>query len=890
MKRYSPFILLLLLVCWCGTWSLSAQEGATVISIAVPELFEDDFRAVLDQFEAANPNIQVEIITLDGFEAPVGGEADLETYLDNMQEYAQLADLLLLSNSQLTPEATRAGYILDLTPLVNSDATINLDDFYTAMLSAWQWDGGLWGLPIAGDALLLYYNPTAFDNIGLPYPNEFWTIGDFISAVRALAEVDNVGTVTRPGFLDFSGGQIGFLALSLVGASLVDDDSFSPQPNFDSPNLVSFLEEWAELLADGYITPSGETDSTQIPLIYGGNFLGQTTDDPALQKRAALLPGGLVGIDTNGYAISGGTQSPEAAYALLKFLTNSPEVTNLFLGTPYSARKSLAGVQLQQTGRLRFSGPPISPEVQAIVQQALDKPITPVEIYFASFLDDVVQRMVGDSLGAMTALEEYELEINERLQTSAERRATLTLTVNAVTPVPELASGEIELRFGATGLASPFPNQAQWEAAVADFAERDPQVGRVILDTTFPQSDSELASNYDCFYTHSNIIPTADLSLLRSISPLVTADPQFNRADFVAGALSQVERDGQLWGVPIQIQPNAIQYDSAVFAANGVLEPSSDWTIAEFERTLRDLKVSPDDPIPFQPSSIGNTTLLTLIAIYGGMPIDYRVNPPKIDFTSPATIEAIRQVLDLAKSGYMSYDQLVARGGFVFAINMGDSEETIPLTTTVLNSLGFGLGGGVFVFGAGEGEIETSHPDTKRLIPFPRGNQINAITYDLGVGYISANTAYAEACYRLLTNLAQNSALFTAMPARYSQIENPDLLMSQGEALVAYYRVVADLLAEPNTIVIPVPSIGVRDVGAFLNTLWLNRAFDRYVLEDADLETELQDAELYTQGYLACASAIPPFNPITDTGVDYARQFRDCAVRVDPSVADIFPR
>jgi hypothetical protein len=44
---------------------------------------------------------------------------------------------------------------------------------------------------------------------------------------------------------------------------------------------------------------------------------------------------------------------------------------------------------------------------------------------------------------------------------------------------------------------------------------------------------------------------------------------------------------------------------------------------------------------------------MMLIAAYGGLPIDYRTTPATLNFTDPATISAIQQVLDLAKNGYI---------------------------------------------------------------------------------------------------------------------------------------------------------------------------------------------------------------------------------------------
>ncbi len=67
------------------------------------------------------------------------------------------------------------------------------------------------------------------------------------------------------------------------------------------------------------------------------------------------------------------------------------------------------------------------------------------------------------------------------------------------------------------------------------------------------------------------------------------------------------------------------------------------------------LKPYDTDPAPFQPNDPSGSYLLMLIAAFGGLPIDYRTDPPTINFTDAATVDAIRQVLDLAKDGYIAY-------------------------------------------------------------------------------------------------------------------------------------------------------------------------------------------------------------------------------------------
>jgi hypothetical protein len=75
--------------------------------------------------------------------------------------------------------------------------------------------------------------------------------------------------------------------------------------------------------------------------------------------------------------------------------------------------------------------------------------------------------------------------------------------------------------------------------------------------------------------------------------------------------------------------------------------------------------------------------------------------------------------------------------------------------------------------------------------------------------------------------------------------------------------------------------------------LWLNRAFDRYVLEDGNLELELADAEVFSKAYIDCIAVIPPFDPAAAQTqleqINYFRQFLDCATKVDSSLESFFP-
>ena len=147
--------------------SLAAQDQPTV-SIALPSIMKNVIdESIFNDFESAN-GVQVYVNYIDAPVPPVtGGIAD---YLDGVASYAASADVLSVDDSILTPDATRAGYLLDLSPLTSADSALNPDDFFPAAWKSVQWDNGVWALPVSVDATMLIYDPTAVRpcRIGLP--------------------------------------------------------------------------------------------------------------------------------------------------------------------------------------------------------------------------------------------------------------------------------------------------------------------------------------------------------------------------------------------------------------------------------------------------------------------------------------------------------------------------------------------------------------------------------------------------------------------------------------------------------------------------------------------------------------------------------------------------
>lgn len=872
-SRYSLWLLFLCLFSLTFA-SVNAQESIT-LKIAVPAFFRDVIAAeLIEQYEASHPGIRIEVVgTSSNLIYSINSSVD--TYLDSAETYVSQADVLAITSDQLAVEATRAGYFLNMAPLISTDSSFDEADFYPAMLNSFRWDNGTWALPVSADVITMNYDKAAFDAAGEFYPTGAWTLADLEAAIRALSEYDADGSITTSALLNLSGTYQ--LMHSLIGGISLTDESVQPSiPDLDKPELESLLTTWADLQADGlFIPPDVSSLNLDTPMLIGQSLIA-ISQQLGGDWEIAPLPGGYGGLLVNGVAISAGTQHPEAAYELAKFITGNAELANAFLGVS-PARRSLVGIETESSlfGNLLN----VPEEMRPTIEAALNNAIPASDAKFAPFIDLALQKMMTEGLDAQSALQVTEQEILERLQSADTRRENVVVAVATPRSPAALTAGEVSITFGISSLFPQLPNQDRWDQIVENFVSGDAEVGEVTLDIKLPLPSLSLAGmaeNYDCFYIDNNLIPGADLSLIRSLDPLMASDFSFDPNDIAGGALDLVRRDNQIWAMPINIQPLVMWYDPAIFQQYGAREPFAGWTVSDFEDVLRTLKIDSEDPTPFVSRNLDSSHLLSLVVAYGGLPLDYRTDPVTINFTNPATVDAIRQVLELAKAGYIEYQPL-AGGGTNFTFGR---PEGVAMYSQLMNSLSFIIGGG-------------SQDNPYRLSAFPQGNQYSALSYDMGTAYISANTPAIEPCYRFINAVANTPDLFTnLMPVRRSQINSPDVVTTQGQEAADFYREMDRLMQQPNTVIIPSTFQAATDltsIGDAVLTIWLNRAFDRYVLEDADLEVELEEAQLFAASYQGCAANIPPATQ-GDNILSYFQQYINCAVQIDPSLSDQFPQ
>ncbi len=846
IKRICVFVCVVL-IGLLGASVVQARQNVITLTIAVfhPD-FNDSLRQKLTAFESSHPGVQVRMVALPPIQTDVTD--DPAKHLDEISNVAAAADVLQIPPDLISEAASRTGYFLDLTPLAESDATLNATDYYPAAWASWTWDGAQWGIPATIEPIVFGYDAVAFDRAKLAYPSESWAATELAAALRTLRKADQ----SQSAAIDFSDPD--GLYQSLIGTPPLDMSTIPNPPQFDRPSIGHFLEVWGALAHDGLLNPS----SSLSPAIQTAGLHQLLASDHKL--TAMLYPGGRAGLINWGYALSGGTQFQAQAYQLARFLADAPETVQQ--GESFSARRTIGDAAIAR----------LPAEVQTLAHRALDKAIPTADLRYAGYLSAALKQ-VAAGMDVPSAIRAAQSAANNALQLGMARRSGIALSVATPVPQPTVSPTKIVLKFGVTsGLITgtrgtvtkqELPNLATWEAIATEFARSDPEVGQVVIDV----GTNPIGAGDDCFYGAFRNFSPASLKVLMSLDPLLEVDRTFDPSDFLSSVLAQVKVDNKTWMYPLNIQPAILIYEPAAFTAANVPPPTNGWTLDQFVDALKRLHGT--SATPAYAIGASDLPLLMLIAAYGGLPIDFRTNPETIHFTDQAAVDAIRQVLDLVKTGAIQY--------------FGQND---PALQTVVQSnapiQGDVLTAGSFRFFAPN--ANTSH---YRVTTFPSGTGYTALSYIIGSVLLNATTAHDAACYRWIKTLEKHPELFNAMPATHSQIHSQTLAALQGDDLIALYERVEKQLDDPK--LVPFPSeISGQTFSQYVVAHWLYAAFDKYVLKGGDLLAALTDAESWAKGFEDCVASIPPFQP--DGGQNtYMGSVRDCALKFDPTAAKLFP-
>jgi raffinose/stachyose/melibiose transport system substrate-binding protein len=293
------------------------------------------FEWVIDEFEAENPNIEVDMEAV----------AD-EPYKDKIRVVmasGDVPDVFFSWAGEFSWKFARAGRALPLDDYFYG--TEWEDQILSGALGPYMWDGTLYGIPMRVNAKYIVYNKSHFDELGLEIPT---TWDEFLTVCEALQEDGKVPIAFGNEFPWASSHWIGDLNGKLVPPDVRQADyllTADPADLFQHPGYVEALRRFQELGEEGYFNEGANAlqhslarasfvagrasmmyvevvEFTMIAEDMGNDAFGffPLPSNPDDAGDPDLLTGA-----PDGFMVSADTEHPDEAIAFLKFLTR-PEV------------------------------------------------------------------------------------------------------------------------------------------------------------------------------------------------------------------------------------------------------------------------------------------------------------------------------------------------------------------------------------------------------------------------------------------------------------------------------------------------------------------------------------------------------------------------------------
>jgi len=297
-------------------------------------------------FQKTHPDIYVKVI-----------QSNLQRKADTMIAAGVSPDVIAVGVDKVS-YYLEADALLDLTPFVEQDPELSArlfgtpagdpPDFYpqtvTPFVIGENGQRHIYALPVNYTPFIIYYSKDLFDRYNVPYPDENWDWEGLRERAKALTRDTDGRRPDQPGFDPHNVHSYGFQFAAWQhgvenfirqnGGRLISEDG--TRVVADDPLTIEALEFLHGLKHRDRVVPPAAAQAQQVNFRNGriGMYLGGIFTVPTLRDQApnldwdvAPLPRGPRGqrasiVYTNAWGISKQCQDPEAAFALLRFLTS----------------------------------------------------------------------------------------------------------------------------------------------------------------------------------------------------------------------------------------------------------------------------------------------------------------------------------------------------------------------------------------------------------------------------------------------------------------------------------------------------------------------------------------------------------------------------------------
>lgn len=835
----------------------AAPSDPVTITFGAQSYLRPAYEPLIEQFNQQNPGVHVQFVSIDAAYQVGGGTFDLGAQVRQIVSMADVVSLYVLRKEDIA-----AGYVADLQPLIDADATFDRADFYPNMLEQYQLDAGLYMIPRSRRMPLLSYNKRLWQRSGLPTPRPDWTYADMLAAAERLVEKRG-DTIAVYGMADWSSGW-NELVGALAGAGIDLYSLPSEQLRFDQPEFATALSRAAQLIRSGAVYykhrgPDAIISPDEFQQLIRGEQLAMWNRDLATGPPDQQLPFEVGTLpypvrpgqpaffgEGEGYAISGGSQHPAAAWRWLAFLSAQSLSVPFAIDTASElpARKSVAersGYWQKLDAETKAAAEAIL--ARPVVRRPAQRPAQPGSLALYAPLSDALEQVLSTGAQPEQALRAAQARLEElraQIRLTPQPTAAASQPIVVATPQAEtqVAADATRITFGAL----PGPNGTDpLLKLAARFNQDHPELFVEVKSIDFTGQMPTLASiaaQYDCFSWWS--APRgAEISATLDLQPLLDADTQLARNDYPELLLEPYQSGSKLSGLPLAVSFLVLSYNKTAFDAAGLAYPSAGWSLDDLANAAQALTKgkAPNQQYGYVSRSGEINDLIFFINRYGGRPITGRGDTTRPNFTDAKVVAAVRAYLDLLKNSSPS----TALSGYRREGGGSEGENLIRQGRAGM-WFDYGLFLAQMTFGGTPGFEVALAP-----VPLNGGQLAREDFYSRGM-FIAAQTQHPEACWAWLKALSGDPAAFDDdFPARSSVAESDAFLSTAPQGAAAVYQAYREALGRTG-------SSGPESDSAFdsaVDLFWFFRAADN-ALHGKPLDRELADAQALTEQFMAC--------------------------------------
>jgi multiple sugar transport system substrate-binding protein len=848
MRRLIPIILLLAFLTACrdapgpeavDTAPAVTQTEQVTITLAAEGSSLNRYRSLIEAFEEENPTIRVRLVN-------TGEVADADE--SGIRALATSFDVFPYSPNR----QGESQYLLDLRPFIEQNDRFQADDFYPNLLV--ENNGRITTIPAHASYHLIYYDRDKFDAAAVPYPQNGWTLDQFLTTAQQMTRREG-DAVIQWGYVPLLPEWSPLLAAQLnAPAGKVDAPRFEDEDVvaagqwlsdlFTRHQVSPWLPFFSEYGAFGYIDPVVANGQAAMWLGHHTTYAQQTAMVGDLGVVA--VPESEIGLFAEpliyGYGISAGTAQPDAAWQLVSFLSRQPPGYEAFQGA-VPARRSVA------------TATDFWPRLPENVHQVLLYSVENTQPHR-------LWARMWEMRAVLTEVVENDVPVAAAVQGQGAPLAQgEEVVITVATPEPTMMPSGTTVRFSA------FQNLEAIRDLARTFNQANPDISIIVSHAP----DDDAYDSYDCYSRISWSMNQRVADNLVAIDALMDLDPVTGYADFYPGTWEQVRWAGQHYGLPLAAAPRVILYDRNKFEAAGLADPALNWTLADFLEAAQALTTGTGDDKQygfFDPYyRMGYPPHLH--AMFDVRFFDVSVSPPTFDFLA-------------AEPAYRWYTDLTTLYG-VQPLLPVRSDDYSPSHTTFVNSRhdAFEARGSYAMkteqinFVPPAAELQRENLGVASLPFGPTGANMSHGAVFTIYYYINRSSEQIPACWQWISFLSQEVGPVSDIPARISVAESAEYEAVVGPQAAAIYRTAIRGGDAPVDGVAP----GTTPQWMRPGWTWAMRALEQ-TLHGADLLIELEQAQQQWDIYRDCVIVADAF--------DTREAWTQCAIEVDPALAAVY--